>query len=158
MKVCNTCKTLLDDSEFWKNQYKCKACFKVYAKNPVRKEQLRMAALKSYYKNHDAVSARVKKYYHANKEKESARCKRYKQENKDKWNAYMGKWRESNAELHAKHTQEWREKYPERAERSKLASELRLSLGVEPPDDLIDLILVKRKLDRAIKESKNGTK
>ena len=158
MKLCNACKTFLDDSEFWKNQRKCKTCARAHNQDPLRKEQLRVAALKSYHKHADTHRARAKKYYAENKEKESARAKLYKVENKDTWNNYMSRWREDNAALHAKHTQEWREKYPERAERCKLASSLRVELGVEPPDDLIDLILAKRKLDRAIKEKKHGTK
>lgn len=158
MKVCNGCKTLLDDSEFWKNQNKCKACYKILAQSPTRREQLRVAGLKSYYKNHATNLTRSKKYYHAHKEEANDKAKRYKKENKDKWNAYMDKWRKENAEQHARHTQEWRERYPERAERCKLTSALRVELGVEPPEDLIDLILAKCMLNRAIKESKYGTK
>jgi len=37
--------------------------------------------------------------------------------------------------------------------RVQLKSRMRIELGVEPPDDLIDLMLIKFKLDKAIKES-----
>ena len=40
--------------------------------------------------------------------------------------------------------------------RVQLKSRMRIELGVEPPDDFIDLLLVKFKLDKAIKESMYG--
>ena len=107
-------------------------------------------------KNADRLKVMRKEKY--DREANTKRIAEYRKKYPDSWKNYMSKWRKENAEAHAKHTQEWREKYPERAERSKLASSLRVELGVEPPDDLIDLILAKRKLDRAIKEKKHGTK
>jgi hypothetical protein len=40
--------------------------------------------------------------------------------------------------------------------RVQLKSRMRIEIGVEPPDDLIDLMLIKFKLDKAIKESRYG--
>ena len=105
-------------------------------------------------KNADRLKAMRKEKY--NREENTKRIAEYRKKYPETVKAYATKWREVNAEKHAQRSKEWRKSNPELAVRTNVASTLRVELQVEPPEDLIDLILAKRKLERAIKESRYG--
>lgn len=122
-----------------------------------KRKEMQPVYSKRYAEKHaDKIKILRKERY--NREENTKRLAKWREKNREAFRKYAAKWRETNAEQHARYAWEWRQRYPERAARSRAAYELRRSLGVEPPEDLIDLIVAKRKLDRAIKESKYGTK
>jgi hypothetical protein len=105
-------------------------------------------------KNADRIKVMRKEKY--NREENTKRIAEYRKKYPETAKVYLTKWRAKNAVKRAQQAKEWRKSNPELAVRTNVASMLRVELKVEPPTDLIDLILAKRKLERAIKESRYG--
>jgi hypothetical protein len=105
-------------------------------------------------KNADRIKVMRKEKY--NREENTKRIAEYRKKYPETAKAYTNKWRKLNPELVRAYGAKWRKLNPELVERTNVASMLRVQLKVEPPGDLIDLILAKRKLERAIKENRYG--
>ena len=160
MKTCSKCKVEKDLSKFWKNQYSCIACQKEYRKNsPKYKEMMKKSTLKSYYKNREVILENKRKKYSEDisfKERESQRHKVWSSKKREHLRDYMGEWRKKNSELHCMNSQKWREKNPDKSMYSHIASSLRVSFnGNEPPQALVEVMVIKRKLNKTLKELRN---
>ena len=156
MKACTKCKQEKDLTGFWKNQYVCITCQKEYRNSSKYMEDQRKSSLKSYYKNRNKILEKRKNKYLEDvsfKKAESQRHKVWSDKNKEHLRNYIKEWRKKNPKLHCINSQKWREKNPEKAIYSNIASDLRKAFdGLEPPKALVEVMVIKRKLNKSLRE------
>lgn len=102
MKVCTKCGVEKDESEFYKNQYRCKLCEKEYKKEYRKnnKEKIRQ-----YRENN---KDKAKQYREDNKDKIKERARKHYQDNRDYKKLLSKQYRENNSSYYKEYNKEYK--------------------------------------------------
>ena len=134
-------------------------------KDPEQKRAYQKAYNKAYREaNREKILAGKKTWYEENKDKAKAYMTAWRESNREKDNALKAKWKIANrgkciasAKAYNEATKERRrahyKAHPEIAARASLL----VSLGVEPPKELLELATINLQIKRALREKHNGT-
>jgi hypothetical protein len=104
--------------------------------------------------NPEKVAAQKRRWRARNLERLRQRDREYREERRDQIAERDRRYRAVKGALIDARTKRWRENNPERAAQNLVRSELRRSLRMEPPGDIVETAALVRLVKRAVRETK----